>query len=248
MSLRTHGFPQLPTSSFEKKKTIHDTAACEVFIARRKVSDGAAAEEAGEQLIVVRRTKIVGPNSLDSFDLQSELFALCHHPNIVRPIALCMDPPTYAQLLPLAAYGSLHELLHDPARDAQRCALSWPLCLALARDVAAAIDYLHSELGLLFRDLKPANVLVFGDLSARLTDFDTVRYADDKRNRTKTVYHHGPSGGFHKALIAGTLVCAVVLSWIRRGLRLYSVIDSCRRRCCRCGCCCGALVRVVPCR
>ena len=58
-----------------------------------------------------------------------------------------------------------------------------------------------------FRDLKPANVLVFDDFSARLTDFDTVKYEDASRNpRAKTVYHHGPSGGFHKAFIAGTLV------------------------------------------
>ena len=214
MSLGSHGFALVKAGSFAKIKTVHDTSACEVFLATRNPEEATAAAGAGDavpnssdgSVIVVRRTKIVGPNSLDSFDLQSELYALCDHPNIVRPMALCMDPPTYAQVLPLAKYGSLYELLHDPARETQRQVLSWPLSFAIAHDIAAAINYLHNDLGLLFRDLKPANVLVFDDFSAKLTDFDTVKFVDESRNRTKTVYHHGPSGGFHKAFIAGTLV------------------------------------------
>lgn len=216
MSLGSHGFALVKAGSFAKIKTVHDTSACEVFLAKKKTEEATEAAGAGdsaqnsssdgEVVIVVRRTKIVGPNSLDSFDLQSELYALCDHPNIVRPMALCMDPPTYAQVLPLAKYGSLYELLHDPARETQRQVLSWPLSFAIAHDIAAAINYLHNDLGLLFRDLKPANVLVFEDFSAKLTDFDTVKFVDESRNRTKTVYHHGPSGGFHKAFIAGTLV------------------------------------------
>ena len=180
-----------------------------MYIATRKNganADGSENSEKDGEVVVIRRTKIVGPNSLDSFDLQSELYSLCNHRNIVRPSALCMDPPTYAQILPLARFGSLYELLHDPAREQQRQALTWPLCFSLAHDIASAINYLHVDLGLMFRDLKPANVLVFDDYCAKLTDFDTVKYADESKNRTKTVYHHGPSGGFHKAFIAGTLV------------------------------------------
>lgn len=43
----------------------------------------------------------------------------------------------------------------------------WPLCLRLARQVALAINFLHSK-GLMHQDLTPSNVLLNDDLNAKV--------------------------------------------------------------------------------
>ena len=71
--------------------------------------------------------------------------------------------------------GSLQDALLG--RRCPEMVAEWPRRLAVARDVAAALHYLHAVLKppVVHGDVKPSNVLLDADLRARLADFGLAR-------------------------------------------------------------------------
>ena len=67
----------------------------------------------------------------------------------------------------------------------QRARISLALKYKLMLDTASAVDFLHSN-GVLYRDLKPDNLLVFSvshnaGVNCKLSDFGTSRIVDDPK-------------------------------------------------------------------
>ena len=107
------------------------------------------------------------------------------------------DPPTYALLLPLFERGTLFSLLHASGR-----ALAPAAKLLLAADVLLALDHLHQR-GILHRDVKSDNVLVRGNGTAVLTDFNAAEW--QSQVTADIVMQSRPTGGFFKQFVVGTL-------------------------------------------
>ncbi|KAJ1447033.1 phosphatase 2C-like domain-containing protein [Pelagophyceae sp. CCMP2097] len=87
-------------------------------------------------------------------------------PYTVKPLATVIDAPCCGMVYAFyRKYGSLDRVLHgafSPARKWRR---------NLARDVACGVCAAHA-LGIMLRDVKPANVLVGNDAVARVSDFE----------------------------------------------------------------------------
>ena len=93
----------------------------------------------------------------DAFkELRSEAMMLqnLHHPCLVCLVGVCLNP--YALVLEEAPLGSLksHIILEDPVPLARL------VTFRIATQVAAALRFLHSR-GVIFRDLKSSNVLLW---------------------------------------------------------------------------------------
>jgi serine/threonine protein kinase len=75
--------------------------------------------------------------------------------------------------------GSLQDALLRRRRP--ELVAEWPRRLAVARDVAAALHYLHSVVSppVVHGDVKPSNVLLDADLRARLADFGLAHVKSD---------------------------------------------------------------------
>ncbi|GAB4818318.1 hypothetical protein N2152v2_005364 [Parachlorella kessleri] len=106
------------------------------------------------------------------------LAGLRPHPNIVRLLGICYEPP--ALVMELCGRDSLYDLLRRARRDpAVGRNLTWERRVRMLLDVARGMYHLH-EAGLLHRDLKSPNVLaVDGSWDLRVADFNLSIRAEE---------------------------------------------------------------------
>ena len=173
-----------------RERTLHSSPSSDVYVA--------SCTTGGQPMpIVVKRTKITGPNDMKRFDKELELLTACTHEFIVAPVGVLRAPPTYALVLPVFARGSLFASLHASGRT-----LTAHAKLRTSRDIAAAIAHLH-ERGILHRDIKSDNVLLDASGQAVLTDFNAAEW--EANVTSDIVMQARPTGGFFKQFVVGTL-------------------------------------------
>ncbi|KAJ8499691.1 hypothetical protein OPV22_010243 [Ensete ventricosum] len=95
------------------------------------------------------------------------------HPHIVRLLGYCDDREEEGVLVfEYVPNGSLHERLHGDGE-----VLPWARRMAVAYQVAQALEYLHEgcDPQVVHSDVKAANVLLDGRMEAKLCDFGSAR-------------------------------------------------------------------------
>ncbi|KAG2439851.1 hypothetical protein HYH02_010483 [Chlamydomonas schloesseri] len=101
-----------------------------------------------------------------------EVLGRCRHPNVVRLLAACLQPPRYCLVMELMETSLEVMVNRAPGR-----LLPLHTVLQISLDIARALEYLHPTV--VHRDLKPGNVLINGAATARpiakLTDFGLSR-------------------------------------------------------------------------
>lgn len=172
---------------------IHDSDACTVHRARILTISS------GQGPLALKRIKISNAAAFDRFERERAVLEMAEHPCIVKPIFILQDAPCYGLVLPLAERGSLSDMLHKPTA----APLPRPLVVCFCHDLVSALEYVHTQLQMLHRDVKPANAVVDEWGRAVLIDFDR---ACSQAERPGEHRRKGPSGGRHKDYMVGTLV------------------------------------------
>ncbi len=93
------------------------------------------------------------------------------HPNIVRVHEVVRAGDVPVIVMEYVDGGSLEDVLRSDG------VLAWQRAVRLALDVLAGVAALHEE-GILHRDVKPANVLLTAEGTAKLADFGIARQTD----------------------------------------------------------------------
>ena len=104
------------------------------------------------------------------FIKEVQLLHRLHHPNLVELYGACelYTDDTYPflamEFLPITLYAALY--IDEKVKD-------YPTTIRLARDIAAALEYLHGSRPqrIVHHDVKPDNVMLTADLRAKLIDF-----------------------------------------------------------------------------
>ncbi|XP_047181493.1 serine/threonine-protein kinase D6PKL1-like [Vigna umbellata] len=104
-----------------------------------------------------------------------------HVPPPGQPDKRFHHPPSRPSVSPFSASLSLFNLHLDPG-----CGYRF-----YASEVVVALEYLHM-MGIIYRDLKPENVLIRSDGHVMLTDFDLSLKGDDTTSTAQIVFDQDP--------------------------------------------------------
>ncbi|CAN0554243.1 unnamed protein product, partial [Ectocarpus sp. 8 AP-2014] len=104
--------------------------------------------------------------------------------HVVQLYAASTIAPNLCMVMEYASEGSLRQHLHSTRKP-----LAHPLQAAFLFDIARGLMFLHKK-GILHRDLKSANVLVFANRRLKLCDFGLSKVMAESSSRSK----RGPVG------------------------------------------------------
>ena len=107
------------------------------------------------------------------FELECEFLSTIRHPNIVQYLGMHQDPDTGLSVL-------LMELMDDSLThflESSPQPILYPIQVNFCHDIALALSFLHSN-NIVHRDLSSNNVLLTGNIRAKVTDFGMARLSD----------------------------------------------------------------------
>ncbi|KAK8914314.1 putative receptor-like protein kinase [Platanthera zijinensis] len=144
-----------------------------------------------ESIVAIKVLDLGESGAMKSFIAECEVLRSIRHRNLLKIITICSGikfngDDFKALILEFMPNGSLDDWLHSELRI-----LSLHQRFSIAIDVASALEYLHhhSHKQIAHCDLKPSNVLLDGEMIARLGDFGLSRFlgSDDRSNSTAGV-------------------------------------------------------------
>ena len=114
------------------------------------------------------------------FEQECEFLSTTRHPNIVQYLGIYRDPDTGlpALLMELMDDSLTHFLESSPQP------ISYHIQVSICHDITLALSFLHSN-GIVHRDLSSNNVLLFGNVRAKVTDFGMARLGDQNPRATQ---------------------------------------------------------------
>ena len=114
------------------------------------------------------------------FQLECEFLSTVRHPNIVQYLGTHQNPDTGLQVL-------LMELMDDSLTHFLESSIQpipYHIQVNICHDIALALSFLHSN-DIVHRDLSSNNVLLIGNIVAKLTDFGMARLGDLNLHATR---------------------------------------------------------------
>ncbi|CAO2167902.1 unnamed protein product [Urochloa humidicola] len=135
-------------------------------------------------LVAIKVFHLDEHSSLNSFLMECEVLRNTRHRNLMKPVTLCSTADLEnnefkAIVFDFMANGSLDMWVHPKLyQNSPKRGLSLGQRIRIAMDVASALDYMHNQLTppLVHCDLKPANVLLDYDMTARVGDFGSSKF------------------------------------------------------------------------
>ncbi|XP_021763438.1 probable serine/threonine-protein kinase PBL7 [Chenopodium quinoa] len=133
-------------------------------------------EETGE-IVAIEHLDRNGPRGNREFLVQVMMLSILNHPNLINLIGYCAEVGNERFLvheyLPL---GSLDKHLHDRSSQGMP-PLDWNTRMKIALGTASALEYIHQKAAppVIYRNLKPSNILLDSDFNAKLSDFGLAK-------------------------------------------------------------------------
>lgn len=125
--------------------------------------------------------KLLFPGTdLERFKQELAVWCTLEHPCVTQVYGACPDPAQLMIIMEYVPHGNLADYLRTAAVERRSLESLYPLVYRVALDVAHALTYLHNSTNFIFRDLKPANILLnstdpHSEVVAKVCDFGDCR-------------------------------------------------------------------------
>ncbi|CAO2813643.1 unnamed protein product [Amaranthus hypochondriacus] len=166
-----------PAKSFSYRELCVATG---MFNSANKIGEGGFGKvfrgrlETGE-IVAIKQLNHEGVQGSQEFIIEVLMLSLLHHPNLMSLKGYCTDGDEKLLVYEYMPQGSLEDHLFDLVPG--KSPLDWNTRIKIAVDTARGMEYLHviANPPVIFRDLKPANILLDNDFRARLSDFGLAK-------------------------------------------------------------------------
>jgi serine/threonine protein kinase len=145
-------------------------AECDGLLCAAKIIHETLSDPTAQQLIAPHREHRL---PMRRFEQECEFLSTIRHPNIIQYLGMYQDPDTYLPVL-------LMELMDDSLThflESSPQLIPYHIQVNICHDVTLALSFLHSN-GIVHRDLSCNNVLMIGNIRAKVTDFGMARLGD----------------------------------------------------------------------
>ncbi|XP_038970749.1 receptor kinase-like protein Xa21 [Phoenix dactylifera] len=142
------------------------------------------------KMVAIKILNLQQQGASRSFIAECEALRSIRHRNLVKIITACSSVDFRgndfkALVLEFMENGSLERWLHPKVNE--HCPmrnLNLEQRVSIAIDVASALDYLHhhSPVSIVHCDLKPSNILLDGNMTARVSDFGLAKFLSESTN------------------------------------------------------------------
>ncbi|KAH7680857.1 S-receptor-like serine/threonine-protein kinase protein, partial [Dioscorea alata] len=138
----------------------------------------------GKSVAVKRLEKVVEEGERE-FHTEMKAIGRTHHRNLVRLLGFCNEGSNRLLVYEFMSNGSLADLIFKPDHPNRP---PWKDRLRIALDVARGIHYLHEdcETHIIHCDIKPQNILMDENWTAKISDFGLAKLLMPTQTRTFT--------------------------------------------------------------
>lgn len=142
----------------------------------------------GREVVAIKRLKSDSTQGKHEFLTEIETLCELRHINLVSLIGFCNDHKEMILVYEYMPRGTLSDHLFKNSREGNDSySLTWKQRLNICIGSARGLDYLHTGNRVIHRDVKASNILLDGNLVAKVSDFGLAKHEDQSTSQSYVI-------------------------------------------------------------